>query len=195
MERIKALNGYTIYRLTERDEKHGKGYAGEYNVYFSSDIRDYGVNYSDPVFDGLSSLEEAVENITGDTYAIARELCENETTAVTEADIEAKQAEIESGNVNADEIAEIENVEIIPDTYEIYKTMTAKIPELESEITSALNNKGYTVYTCFLSVHNESAGLYFIDIEYGNGNPDAYRRLYQTATGDAINDYITRLNK
>ena len=81
------------------------------------------------------------------------------------------------------------------DTYEIYKTMTAKIPELEREITTALNKKGYTVYTCFLAVHDEPAGLYFIDIEYGNGSPDAYRRLYQTATGDALNDYITRLNK
>lgn len=118
MKRIKAMNGYTIYEVTARDEKQGNGTAGEFAIYFSSDIRDYGVAYSTPEFDGVETLEQAVELIEGEgNYAKARELCEKESTAVTFEDIEAMQErlsrldadraqEVEAGNMDIDEAEE-----------------------------------------------------------------------------------------
>ena len=99
MKRIKAMNGYTIMQVTARDEKNGNGTAGEFAIYFSSDIRDYGVAYSYPEYDGLETLEQCEEICTAKdsvNYAKARELCEQESTAVSFEDIEQKLKEIEA---------------------------------------------------------------------------------------------------
>lgn len=99
MKRIKAMNGYTIYEVTARDEKQGNGTAGEFAIYFSSDIRDYGREYSYAEYEGIGSLEEAEAICTGRdavNYAKARELCEQESTAVSFEDIEQKLKEIEA---------------------------------------------------------------------------------------------------
>ena len=103
MKRIKAINGYTIMEVTARDEKQGNGTAGEYAIFFSSDIRDYGVAYSTPEYDGIGSLDEAEaicnskDNVT---YAKARTICEQESTAVTYEDIEQKVQELEKAEEN-----------------------------------------------------------------------------------------------
>lgn len=88
MKRIKAINGYTIYEITERDAKHDASKtAGEYEIYFSSDIRDYGLSNSYPEFDSIDSLNVAIELCSGNT-AIAKEICENISTCVDFADVE-----------------------------------------------------------------------------------------------------------
>lgn len=96
MKRIKAMNGYTIYEVTARDEKQGNGTAGEYAVFFSSDIRDYGVAYSTPEWDGIDSLDVAMELIS-DPEAVevaeVKEELEQESTAVSFEDIEERIAE------------------------------------------------------------------------------------------------------
>lgn len=94
MKRIEALNGYTIYEHTKRDERDGLN-AGEYSIYFSSDIRDFGREYSTPEFESVGTLAEA-EELCNNNYAIARELCEEETTAVSFEEIEEKQKELDA---------------------------------------------------------------------------------------------------
>lgn len=46
MKKIKALNGYTIYQATKRDENKYNVTEGYFYIYFSSDIRDYGLTNS-----------------------------------------------------------------------------------------------------------------------------------------------------
>lgn len=104
MKRIKAMNGYTIYQMTARDEKNGEGIEGEYAVFFSSDIREYGVKYSTPEWDGIDSLQEAEwlcndrENVT---YAKARALCEAESTCFSYEDVEEKIEELKQRGIDA----------------------------------------------------------------------------------------------
>ena len=106
MKRIKAMNGYTIYEVTERDERQGNGTAGEYAIYFSSDVREYGREYSYPEFDGVETLAQAIELIEGEgNYAKARELCEKESTAVTFEDIEEMQERL--NRLDADRAQEV----------------------------------------------------------------------------------------
>lgn len=94
MKRIKAMNGYTIYEVTARDEKQGNGTAGEFSVYFSSDIRDYGREYSTPEFEGLESLELA-EEVCKNKFALAKEELEQKYTAVSYDDIIERAEEME----------------------------------------------------------------------------------------------------
>lgn len=104
MKRIKAMNGYTIYQMTARDEKNGDGIEGEYAVFFSSDVREYGVKYSTPEWDGIDSLQEAEwlcndrENVT---YAKARALCEAESTCFSYEDVEEKIEELKQRGIDA----------------------------------------------------------------------------------------------
>ena len=95
MKRVKALNGYTIYLANERDEKKYTGIeAGNYYIYFSSDVRDYGIAYSYPEFE-CSCLEEAIENCGGN-YAIAKEICESDHTCVTFEEIEEVEKKLDA---------------------------------------------------------------------------------------------------
>lgn len=59
MKKVKSLNGYSIFEAGPRDV--GKyGYeAGSFYVFFSSDIRDFGIANSSPEYDGLDTLEAA----------------------------------------------------------------------------------------------------------------------------------------
>ena len=111
MKRIKAINGYTIYMLTARDEKHGNGTEGEYNIYFSSDIRDFGVEYSTPEYDGIDSLDVALE-LCGDNTAMIKEALETEYTAVSYDDIEEEKQRREelSGKTITINGVEFENI-------------------------------------------------------------------------------------
>ena len=105
MKRIKSLNGYTIYEVTERDAKHDASKtAGEYEIYFSSDIRDYGLSNSYAEFDGIDNLNVAMELCSGNT-AIAKEICESVSTCVDSADIEKVEKMLDDG-ATVDEITE-----------------------------------------------------------------------------------------
>lgn len=93
MKRIKAMNGYTIMEVTARDEKKGNGTAGEFKVFFSSDIRDFGVSNSTPEYEGIGSLDEALELITAPDaveFAEVKEELEQEYTAVSFDDIQER---------------------------------------------------------------------------------------------------------
>ena len=87
MKKVKAVNGYTIYEATERDEKKYKVEAGYFYVYFSSDIRDFGITYSYPEME-CGSIEEAESFCSCSDYAVVREALEEESTCVTYEDIE-----------------------------------------------------------------------------------------------------------
>lgn len=95
MKRVKALNGYTIYLANERDErKYHMVYANNYYVYFSSDVREYGLTNSDYEFE-CGTLEEAIENCGGN-YAIAKEICESGHTCVTFEEIEEVEKQLDA---------------------------------------------------------------------------------------------------
>ena len=56
MKKVKSLNGYSIFEAGPRDvDKYGYE-AGSFYVFFSSDIRDFGIANSSPEYDGLDTL-------------------------------------------------------------------------------------------------------------------------------------------
>ena len=89
MKRIKATNGYTIYQMTERDinNRFYNATAGNYVIFLSSDIRDYGVNGCDPEFDDIETLNECLE-IAGDVSAVAYEMTDDGATVETIDNVE-----------------------------------------------------------------------------------------------------------
>jgi len=70
MKRIKSINGYTIYQATARDVTRHNVEEGYFYLYFSSDIRAYGLAYSYIEMEA-GSLEEAEAIATGSNYAAA----------------------------------------------------------------------------------------------------------------------------
>lgn len=77
MKRIKAINGYTIYQATaQRDADNYNCEIGEYSIYLSTDIRDFGLANSYPEYDRVDSLSAAVAMCNGSCYAVAVELAE-----------------------------------------------------------------------------------------------------------------------
>lgn len=104
MKRIKAINGYTIYECNERDERNGDGLAGTYNLYFSSDVREYGREFSEVEW-AADSLEEALAWANGSNYARAKEIVEESTTAAEVEEILAVEARLDAGE-DPDEIAD-----------------------------------------------------------------------------------------
>ena len=77
MKRIKAINGYTIYQATtQRDADNYNCEIGEYSIYLSSDIRDFGLANSYPEYDRVDALSVAVAMCNGSSYAVACELAE-----------------------------------------------------------------------------------------------------------------------
>ena len=72
MKRIKTVNGYAIYQaMTKRDEDNYYCRIGNYNVYLSSDIREYGLANSYPDYEDIDSLAAALELANGSNYAVA----------------------------------------------------------------------------------------------------------------------------
>ena len=72
MKRIKAINGYTIYQATtQRDADNYNCEVGNYNVYLSSDIKDFGLSNSYPEYDNLDSLTAALNICRDSNFAIA----------------------------------------------------------------------------------------------------------------------------
>lgn len=106
MKKIKAINGYTIYEATKRDENKYNVEEGYFYIYFSSDIRDYGISNSYWDWEA-GSIEEATEWATGSNYAIAKEIVEETTTAATFEEIEEVEALLNAG-LSVEEITENE---------------------------------------------------------------------------------------
>ena len=72
MKRIKTVNGYAIYQATtQRDADNYNCEIGCYNLYLSSDIRDFGLSCSYPEYDNIDSLSCALELAHGSSYAVA----------------------------------------------------------------------------------------------------------------------------
>ena len=68
MKKVKSLNGYSIFEAGPRDvDKYGYE-AGSFYVFFSSDIRDFGIANSSPEYDGLDTLEAAEACCLGTHY-------------------------------------------------------------------------------------------------------------------------------
>ena len=108
MKRINAINGYTIYQATARDEEKYNVEAGYFYLYFSSDIRDYGISCCDHDYEA-GSLEEAISFATGTNYAIAKEYVEETTTAATYEEIAAIEKQLDDG-ATLEDIEEAENM-------------------------------------------------------------------------------------
>jgi len=77
MKRIKSVNGYTIYEATtQRDVDNYNCEIGNYNVYISTDIRDYGLTCSYPEWENEDSLAVCIARCAGSHYAVAAALAD-----------------------------------------------------------------------------------------------------------------------
>lgn len=77
MKRIKTVNGYAIYQATSKRDTENYGCeVGNYNLYLSSDIREYGLSYSYPEYEDIDSLAVALELANGSNYAVATALAD-----------------------------------------------------------------------------------------------------------------------
>lgn len=96
MKRIKGINGYTIFQAGPRDVSKRGFTAGSFYVYFSSDVRDFGLLNSTPEFEDCGSIEEAEAHCTGN-FAIAKEIVEGRTTAAGMEEILEVEAQLDAG--------------------------------------------------------------------------------------------------
>ena len=101
MKKVKSLNGYSIFEAGPRDvDKYGYE-AGSFFVFFSSDIRDFGIANSSPEYDGLDTLEAAEACCLGN-YAKAREIVEGSTTAASFEEIAEVERQLDNGEIADD---------------------------------------------------------------------------------------------
>ena len=72
MKRVQTVNGYAIYQATsQRDTDNYNCKIGNYNLYLSSDIRDYGLTNSYPDYEDVDSMTVALQLAMGSNYALA----------------------------------------------------------------------------------------------------------------------------
>lgn len=110
MKKVKSLNGYTIYQATEKDTKKYNVEEDYFYIYFSSDIRDYGLSNSDWDWEA-GTIEEAI-CFCDNNYAIAKELVEATTTAASFEEIEVIEKKLDNGS-SIEEIEEMIEENII----------------------------------------------------------------------------------
>lgn len=110
MKRIKGINGYTIFQAGPRDVSKYGFVAGSFYVYFSSDVRDFGLLNSTPEFEDCGSIEEAEAHCTGN-FAIAKELVETQTTAAGMDEILEIEALLNDGADPNDVAEHLERIE------------------------------------------------------------------------------------
>lgn len=185
MKRVKALNGYTIYMITARDEKRGIGTEGEYNIYFSSDIRDYGVEYSTPEYDGIDSLDIALE-LCGDNTAIIKEALEAEYTAVSYEDIEEekkRRAELTGKTITINGV-DFENI-TAP------KQRAGIIDDINSTYLSSLFDIYNRPSNTKIDIFHEWS-TWFEDIDAGAGRFGCLRGSSNTFSIGAVTSYAGR---
>lgn len=85
MRKVKQVNGYAIYAATtQRDADHYGCNIGSYNVYLSSDIRDFGLTNSYPEYEDIDSLTEALNICRASKYAIACAMADELTNATVQ---------------------------------------------------------------------------------------------------------------
>jgi hypothetical protein len=98
MKKIKAINGYTIYQATSKDVSKYNVEEDYFYLYFSSDVRDYGLGNCDWDWEA-GSIEEAEAFATGTNYAIAKEIVEQTTTAASFEEIQEVEAQLDQMTV------------------------------------------------------------------------------------------------
>lgn len=161
MKRIKAVNGYTIYQATARDAANRNVEEGYFYLFFSSDIRDYGLSNSDWDWEA-GSIEEAEAFATGTNYAVAKEIVEETTTAASFEEIAEVEAKLDSG-MTREEIEEESEVE-----KEIDTMTTMRFTEVQ-------NTHGQT-YHLTVRKHTDDFDKYGYpySIKIENANPKAF---------------------
>lgn len=175
MKKVMAINGYTIYEATTRDEKKYNVISGEFYLYFSSDIRDFGLLYSEWEYEA-GTIEEAEELANGSNYAIAKEIIENQNTFASFEEIEEVENELNSGkSVEQIEWELYESEEdLLKSDYSKQTVSVKKVNALEFFNTreGAENSANYTQLKIGDSVRGyEIAEIYddFIAIEHTHG--------------------------
>ena len=132
MKRIKSVNGYTIYEaVTQRDEDTYNCHVGEYNIYLSSDIRDFGLSNSYPEYESIDSLSVAEAMCGASQYAVAVDLAEElSSSTVQDMDLVLEiERRLEAGEA-------LETIRLCSDT---------ESDRLYDSVTEALN-AGVDVY-------------------------------------------------
>ncbi len=78
MKKVKQANGYIIYRanVPAKDHENYGCRLDHYNIYLATDIKDYGLTYSDPEYQDIDTLAEALNICNASYYAIACALAE-----------------------------------------------------------------------------------------------------------------------
>ena len=72
MKRIQTTNGYAIYEAKSlRDEETYNCHVGHYNLYLSSDIREFGLSNSYADYEDIETLSEAIALASGSQFAVA----------------------------------------------------------------------------------------------------------------------------
>lgn len=151
MKKIKAINGYTIYQATTRDESKYNVTEGYFYLYFSSDIRDYGLSNSEYDYEA-GSIEEATEFATGTNYAIAKEIVEETTTAASFEEILEVEQKLNDGMSREEIEEEIEEEPI-------------ECTALEAKIQNAIDycEKNRSRYASYTDMENDAANLFADD--------------------------------
>lgn len=140
-KRIKAINGYTIYQLTERDVNNEfyNAEPGNYVIYLSADIREYGRTNSTPEFEDIETLNECFEICDGVT-ATAYEICDLSENENTIENIELIEYTLNTARENDYLIGiayvdENDNGGIICTKYELIDSILCDIRENDETIT------------------------------------------------------------
>ena len=180
MKKIKAINGYTIYQATSaRDLENYGCEINNYNIYFSSDIRDYGLTMSTAEFENIELLA-ICEGLCDNNYAKARELAENESTAVSFERIEEIEQQLDAGKTPDDIEEEQETTDEPEEERRTAEEITADIIALFEEDEELFNN-------CLLALDSYNGYLgddrYYemelIDEFYHDGDPlELLRRAF-----------------
>lgn len=118
MKRVKGINGYTIMEATARDVDKYNVIEGNYYIYFSSDLRDYGIANSYPEWE-TDHIDTAIEWCQGSNYALAKEIVEAQTTAATFEEIAAIEKQLDAG-ITPEEIEDQETVSVIEENNLFY---------------------------------------------------------------------------
>ena len=130
MKRVKAQNGFTIYQYTKRDERDGHK-VGEYCIYYSADVREFGTAYSTPEFEDLGTLAEALENIDGNYNGAAYSILSEQTTCVDFSDVEELAARLANGGTISEEEKDAADAAgvIVPENVETVEDVTEESTE------------------------------------------------------------------
>ena len=202
MKRIKSVNGYTIYEATSaRDEANYNCHVGEYNIYLSSDIRDFGLSNSYPEYESVDSLAVAEAMCGASQYAVAVDLAEElSSSTVQDMDLVLEiERRLEAGEA-------LETIRLCYDT---------ESDRLYDSVTEAINagvdvyeQHGFDPYVDHPATGRDADGkLYVIedecpfdedaqDIHTETEQPTrrSHACYYVTADDDSFTTHVVRIN-